>query len=155
MPRMNGFDSCALIRKSNGGEHVPILMITGLEDVESIQNAFEVGATDFVTKPINFFLLPYRVRYMLRSAKSADDLRESQIKLDKAQRIAKLGHWDWMRESNQFVWSSECGNILRSDSLGVELDSFLDSIHLDDRGLVASVLERAHAEGRRYKNHPL
>jgi len=34
MPRMNGFDSCALIRKSEGGEHVPILMITGLDDVD-------------------------------------------------------------------------------------------------------------------------
>jgi len=118
MPRMNGFDSCALIRKSEGGEHVPILMITGLDDVDSIQKAYEAGATDFVTKPINFFLLPYRIRYMMRSAKNADDLRESQIRLDKAQRIAKLGHWEWLLDTDAFIWSNECENILQSQSLG-------------------------------------
>ena len=150
MPRMNGFDSCALIRKSDGGEHVPILMITGLDDVDSIQKAYEAGATDFVTKPINFFLLPYRIRYMMRSAKNADDLRASQIRLDKAQRIAKLGHWEWLLDNDAFIWSNECENILQSPSLGDELDGFLETIHEDDRSLVASVLERARSDSGRF-----
>jgi len=150
MPRMNGFDSCALIRKSEGGEHVPILMITGLDDVDSIQKAYEAGATDFVTKPINFFLLPYRIRYMMRSAKNADDLRASQIRLDKAQRIAKLGHWEWLLDNDAFIWSNECENILQSPSLGDELDGFLETIHEDDRSLVASVLERARSDSGRF-----
>ncbi len=150
MPRMNGFDSCALIRKSEGGEHVPILMITGLDDVDSIQKAFEAGATDFVTKPINFFLLPYRVRYMMRSAKNADDLRASQIKLGKAQRIAKLGHWEWMLDSDVFLWSGECENILKSSTLGENLEHFLETIQEDDRGLVANALERARTDGARF-----
>jgi len=150
MPRMNGFDSCSLIRKSEGGEHVPILMITGLDDVESIEKAFEAGATDFITKPINFYLLPFRVRYMMRSAKSAVDLKASQVRLDKAQRIAKLGHWEWLLDSDAFVWSNECENILKSNTLGDELDLFLDTIHEDDRGLVAGVLERARTEATRF-----
>jgi len=150
MPRMDGFESCAVIRDRDGGKHVPILMITGLDDVESIQKAYEAGATDFVTKPINFFLLPYRVRYMMRSAKTADDLRESQIKLGKAQRIAKLGHWEWLLESDQVVWSSECGNILKSDSLSDQLSSFLAAVHEDDRGHVAGILERARTDAGRF-----
>ena len=150
MPRMNGFDSCALIRKSDGGEHVPILMITGLEDVDSIQKAYEAGATDFVTKPINFYLLPYRIRYMMRSAKNADDLRASQIRLGKAQRIAKLGHWEWLLDSDVFIWSNECEKILQSSALGEELERFLDTIHEDDRSLVASVLERARSDSGRF-----
>lgn len=79
MPRMDGFESCARIRQSPGGQHVPILMITGLEDVESIQKAYEVGATDFVTKPINFYLLPYRVTYMMRAKRTADALRAENL----------------------------------------------------------------------------
>ncbi len=150
MPRMNGFDSCAVIREREGGGHVPILMITGLDDVESIQKAYEAGATDFVTKPINFFLLPYRVRYMMRSAKNADDLRASQIKLDKAQRIAKLGHWEWMLDNDQVIWSSQCGNILNSESLGEQLSDFLDAVHQEDRGHVAGILERARADAGRF-----
>lgn len=150
MPRMNGFESCAVIRDRDSGEHVPILMITGLDDVESIQKAYEAGATDFVTKPINFFLLPYRVRYMMRSAKTADDLRESQIKLGKAQRIAKLGHWEWLLESDEVAWSSECENILKSDSLGDQLSCFLAAVHEDDRGHVAGILERARTDAGRF-----
>jgi len=150
MPRMNGFDSCAAIRSSEGGEHVPILMITGLEDVESIQTAYEAGATDFVTKPINFFLLPYRVRYMMRSAITAEDLRASQIRLGKAQRIAKLGHWEWKLDSDHVEWSSECGNILHVKSLGNQLGSFLEAVHADDRGHVAGILERARSDAGRF-----
>jgi len=150
MPRMNGFESCAVIREREGGGHVPILMITGLDDVESIQKAYEAGATDFVTKPINFFLLPYRVRYMMRSAKNADDLRASQIKLDKAQRIAKLGQWEWLLDSDRVIWSSQCGNILKSETLGDQLTDFLDAVHEDDRGHVAGILERARSDAKRF-----
>ena len=150
MPRMNGFECCAAIRGSEGGEHVPILMITGLDDVESIQKAYEAGATDFVTKPINFYLLPFRVRYMMRSAKNADDLRASQLLLGKAQRIAKLGHWEWILDSDRVTWSSECTNILQAESLGDQLGSFLEAVHGDDRGHVAGILERARSDAGRF-----
>lgn len=150
MPRMDGFESCSIIRKSEGGQHVPILMVTGLEDVESIQKAYEVGATDFVTKPINFFLLPYRVHYMMRAKTTADDLRESQMRLDKAQRIAKLGHWEWVFETDAIEWSSECKNILNTLNLGNGLHQFLQAIHHDDRTLVSRALERARSDSQRF-----
>ena len=150
MPRMNGFESCAAIKSREAGEHVPILMITGLDDVESIQKAYEAGATDFVTKPINFYLLPYRVRYMMRSAKTADDLRASQIRLGKAQRIAKLGQWEWERKTDHVEWSSECGNILQTKSLGNKLSGFLNAVHADDRSHVAGILERAQSDDSRF-----
>ena len=145
MPRMDGFESCAKIRQSEGGQHVPILMITGLEDVDSIQRAYEVGATDFVTKPINFFLLPYRVRYMMRAKKTADALRESQFRLDNAQRIAKLGHWEWLFEDDIFHWSTESLKLLDLSSSDNEhkLGCFLNSVHKDDRKSLASALQRA------------
>ena len=146
MPRMDGFESCAQIRLSPGGQHVPILMVTGLEDVESIQKAYEVGATDFVTKPINFFLLPYRVTYMMRAKKTADALRESQVRLDNAQRIAKLGHWEWQFEEDTFNWSSECVRLLNLESRTRHLKSFLDCVHLDDRCAVENAMERARSD---------
>lgn len=146
MPRMDGFESCARIRMEEGGQHVPILMVTGLEDVESIQKAYEVGATDFITKPINFFLLPYRVTYMMRAKKTADALRESQVRLDNAQRIAKLGHWEWIFDEELFNWSSECVRLLNINTQEKHLDAFLACIHLDDRCAVASAMDRARSE---------
>lgn len=81
MPGMDGFETCALLRARAGGAHLPVLMMTGLDDVESINRAYQAGATDFVTKPINFDLLGHRLRYMLRAKNTADALRASEARL--------------------------------------------------------------------------
>ena len=62
MPEMDGFTCCAAVQKISGETHTPILMITSLEDPESVDRAFTVGATDYVTKPIHWALLRQRVR---------------------------------------------------------------------------------------------
>ena len=68
MPGMNGFDVCRCLRCLPGCGDLPILMITGLDDVESINEAYEAGATDFAMKPINWLFLGQRVRYMWRAS---------------------------------------------------------------------------------------
>ena len=80
MPRMDGFSACLEIRKRPGGDRIPILMMTGLEDVASIHRAYEVGATDFVTKPINWVVLGYRVSYLMRASHAFLDLANSEEK---------------------------------------------------------------------------
>jgi signal transduction histidine kinase len=65
--------------------------MTGLNDYESITRAYDVGATDFVVKPINALLLCHRVRYMLRSSHAMRDLRESQLGLMQARDAALEG----------------------------------------------------------------
>ncbi|MBE9562308.1 MAG: response regulator, partial [Proteobacteria bacterium] len=63
MEGMDGFATCTLLRKLPAGLHVPIVMMTGLNDIESINHAYESGATDFITKPINYTILAYRMPY--------------------------------------------------------------------------------------------
>jgi len=70
MPGISGFDVCSAIRATPAGRHVPILILTGRDDVPSIEQAYEAGATDFVAKPLNWLLLAHRVRYMLRASES-------------------------------------------------------------------------------------
>ena len=67
MHDMNGFETCSALRQLPGGTHTPVLMMTGLEDRESIERAYEVGATDFVVKPINSFILTRRLQHILRA----------------------------------------------------------------------------------------
>lgn len=67
MPGLNGFEVCASIRQLPEYLYIPIMMVTGLEDYESINKAYEAGATDFATKPINPDLIGHRVRYMVRT----------------------------------------------------------------------------------------
>ncbi len=55
-------------------------MVTGMDDLASINQAYESGANDFVSKPINWPILGYRARYVLRSAQAARTLRELEEK---------------------------------------------------------------------------
>jgi diguanylate cyclase (GGDEF)-like protein len=85
MPHMDGFELCRRLRRGALTQHVPILMATGLDDTSSIARAYEVGATDFISKPLNWLILTQRIRYMLRSTRTADDLRENQARLSVAE----------------------------------------------------------------------
>ncbi len=78
MPRMDGFSLCRELRGRPQSAYVPILMATGLDDVPSITKAYEVGATDFISKPINWVVLGHRVRYMLRASRAFDELRQNR-----------------------------------------------------------------------------
>ena len=91
MPEMDGFAVCAELRRLPEGMHTPVLIMTGLEDYQSITQAYEVGATDFIVKPINGLLLGHRVRYMLRAAEAMQELRDSQVKLVQARDAALEG----------------------------------------------------------------
>src|SRR5260370_11395952 len=55
---------------------VPIVMVTGHEDAGAIRQAFDAGATDFISKPVNWALLPRRIEYILRNAAAARALAE-------------------------------------------------------------------------------
>ncbi len=99
MPGLNGFEVCARIRRKPDIDlaATPVLMATGLEDEASIQTAFEVGATSFVPKPVQWSLLGHQVRYLLRSSAIEQQLRAAKAEVEaaslvKSQLFATLCH---------------------------------------------------------------
>lgn len=76
MPRMDGFELLAYLRADPVTAHLPIVVETGREDVEAIDRAFRAGATAFVTKPLNWRLLTYQLRFTLRAARAEAALRD-------------------------------------------------------------------------------
>ncbi len=79
MPGLNGYQVCAHLRAEVGGE-LPIVMVTGMDNLESIDRAFEAGATDFISKPINWPLIGHRVRYLYRSYLVLQDLNAANAR---------------------------------------------------------------------------
>ncbi|MGA2404548.1 MAG: diguanylate cyclase, partial [Syntrophobacteraceae bacterium] len=111
MPGMDGFAVCREIRNRSGdGRHIPVLMMTGLDDMESINRAYDAGATDFITKPINWAIFQHRLRYMWRSSLVSENLRKSEMKNralidalpDLLLRITRGGEILELREQNGF-----------------------------------------------------
>jgi diguanylate cyclase (GGDEF)-like protein len=157
MPVMDGFTACVALRKHVEAQHTPIMMVTGHDDIDSINRAYEVGATDFIAKPIPWPVLNYRVRYMLRAshtvvelAHTVRKLHQSQASLTKAQRIARLGSWDFDVVSSTISWSEEVYNILDPTQKVAlpSFDAFLAWVHTEDRELVAKWFCEAVATGQ-------
>ena len=153
MPEMDGFAVSTELRRRPGGAEVPILMMTGLDDHDSIDRAFDAGATDFITKPINFPLLGYRVRYLLRASTTMNRLRESERRLATAQRIARLGHWDWLPGEDVLHLSEQICRIIGVDCPDGQipcqdlLDCVLEKDQARVRGWFTAVREGKRVEG--------
>jgi two-component system cell cycle response regulator len=87
MPVMDGFTCCAQLHARN--PNISILMITGLDDQDSVDKAFAVGAVDYITKPIHWGVLKQRVRRLLQMHWT---MKELQNKITQEQLISNITH---------------------------------------------------------------
>ncbi|NET27358.1 PleD family two-component system response regulator [Okeania sp. SIO1I7] len=102
MPQMDGFTCCAKLHQLLGENSPPVLMITVLDDQASVDLAFQVGATDYITKPIHWAVLRQRVRRLLQTQWAMRELRRQiekermlSEKLEKAnQELERLASLD-------------------------------------------------------------
>lgn len=67
MPRMDGFEVLTRLRADPFHARTPVIVATGREDVSAIDRAYQLGATAFTVKPINWRLLSYQIRYVHRT----------------------------------------------------------------------------------------
>jgi diguanylate cyclase (GGDEF)-like protein/PAS domain S-box-containing protein len=149
MPGKDGFETCQEIRNIQACRYTPILMVTGLGDAASINRAFEAGATDFITKPVNPDLLGHRLRYMLRASRNMKQLAENEARLANAQQIAHLGNWEWDPVSGTLWGSEETFRILgmeKSTSVA-NFQGFLSAVYPPDREIAAAAMVNASENG--------
>ena len=90
MPKFDGYEFCAELRRDPEFMNLPILMITALDDIESIHRAFDAGATNFVTKPVNWTVLAFHLKYILRA--SQNELHKTKELLVLAHELAEVVH---------------------------------------------------------------
>ena len=135
MPGLDGFETCAELRRRPGTEAVPVLMLTGLDDDASISHAYEVGATDFFVKATQWSLLAGRLHYLLRASRTRIELERNRSKLARAQDLARMGSFDWRRSGSGLLMSPEA---LRVFGMGpheqTTMRSLLRMVPQDDRG---------------------
>jgi PAS domain S-box-containing protein len=172
MPVMDGFICCTQLQKLsrsderlNGDRYPsleqppPVLMITALEDPESVNQAFEAGAIDYITKPINWAVLRQRVRRILQASRAVEELQQqtervrlSEERLRLALEAAHMGTWDWDILSGKVTHSATTEAIygLAPGSFDSTYESFLKSLHPEDRELVTQATRSTLEEGADY-----
>ena len=142
MDDLDGFETCKALRADPKLADIPIIMSTGLDDIESINQAFKAGASDFIIKPLNYALLIHHIRFLLRSSRNTAELRSSQLQLSAAQRIARMGYWTWDVEKNTFEMSAYLAELCRFDQsrFSGALQQFIDLICPEDRAHVENII---------------
>ncbi|MBS2020693.1 MAG: EAL domain-containing protein [Deltaproteobacteria bacterium] len=132
---MDGFEVCRTLRADPRTAAIPILMMTALDDEDSIESAFAVGATDFVTKPITLSLLPHRLRYLMRAAAAFRKTRLSSARLAHAQRLAKLAQWEMDLGTSRLTFAEGAERVLGDlvTSSNGSLGELVARVHPDDQ----------------------
>jgi len=154
MPKMDGFQTCSAIRKMPEGQYAQILMVTGLDDSDSIEYAFEVGANDFVAKPLNWVMLGHRGRYMLRAGRAFHELNSSERRLAKTQELAKLGNWEFDLINNSFYCAPEACRLLGLDDKNqATYKDFLATIIPSERNQVKQQIDSAIQSNTSFSIH--
>lgn len=142
MPDGDGFEVCRRLRNSPHGLDIPVVMITGLDDLPSIQAAYEAGATDFITKPVNYLQLPYRLRYLMRASDAFRSARDGASRLSRVQRLARLGQWELSTQNNAFKWAPEALEVFGlPEGASSALLSLTKWVHRDDRPRVEAIMK--------------
>jgi CheY-like chemotaxis protein len=134
MPEMDGFTCCQKLRDLSGNAHTPILMITALDDQDSIERAFTVGATDYTTKPIYWAVLSQRVKRLLEMNQTLAQLEQTQYQSQQLQ-----------------AWQQLLGKLTRQLCQPCTLQFFLEMAIANVRQLMRS--ERVFLRSRQGKLH--
>ncbi len=172
MEGMDGFTCCQLLRtlqpsqatqnisnnpvNNNRVNNVPILMVTALSDQMSVDRAFAVGATDYISKPIHWQVLRQRVHRLLEGKRTMEELRyqteqskRREAQLMMALKSAQMGIWDWDIPENKIMWSENKEALfgMEKGSFDGNFDTFLRSIHPQDRNLVVNAIQQTVEQG--------
>ena len=157
MPGMDGFEVCRQIRSDPDLNRTPVVIVTALEDLESIETGFKAGATDFIAKPIVWPLLGYRLQFALRAAEMETDLvlardDAEQTSTAKSVILANMGH-ELRTPLNAIIGFSEyLRDQAQTEDANEQSVEFLGDICFSGKRLLSTVndiLEMANLEAGR------
>jgi two-component system, sensor histidine kinase and response regulator len=106
MPGMDGFELVECMRGQDKLRGLPIVMVTGREDILSIDRAYSVGATSFVTKPVNWRQLSHQLRYVVRASKQQSGT------LPQEARSPRSSPATWMSAATRREFATSLGAII-------------------------------------------
>jgi len=149
---MDGVTCCQRLRNLPGGENIPILIITKFNDPVSVERGFAAGATDYIIKPIQGFILRQRVGRLLEANCAIEELRQQteqaqtqEVQLRMALSAANMGIWEWNIITQKVTWSDnkEAMFGLEKGSFDGTYETFINCIHPEDRDFVSNSIRQA------------
>ena len=90
MPKMSGFEVCRRVKSDMATAHIPIIMVTALNEFGDMQRGVDCGTDDFVSKPVNKIELLTRVKTMLKLKHITDQLERTLAYLAEVEKQSQI-----------------------------------------------------------------
>ena len=121
MPEMDGFTACSALRGLPESKRIPLVMMTGLDDLDSINRAYQVGATDFITKPINWAILPHRIHYILRASQALERERKLVQEMAAMAEIGRIVSSTLNLHAVYTIFSQAVAKLISFDRIAIDI----------------------------------
>jgi len=148
MPEVSGLDALKALREHYSAAELPIIMVTAKTQSDDIVTALELGANDYLTKPIDFPVAVARIGTQLSHKQAQEALKESEERYALAARGSNDGLWDWNLSANVVHFSPRWKSMLgyQEGQIGNAPEEWFDRIHDADRERVKEEIA-AHQKG--------
>jgi PAS domain S-box-containing protein len=156
MPHLDGIEMCRLIRCHPSLRMTPVLLVSAMRTGSaSVVEGLKGGADDYLEAPYEPVLLIAKVTRLLERRRAEESLRQSESRLAEAQRLARLGNWDWELKSGRLTWSDEIYRIYGFEPRAFEptYETFLKCVHPEDLDRVVGIIEEAVRDRRPLNYH--
>ncbi len=145
---LSGYDACHRLGQDKVLSSIPVVMVTRMDDMDSVNQAFNAGARDFICRPVNYPMLIKHLHFILRSAANEMQLRENESKLKTAQRMANLGYWRIDLRSDNIEISDHLADMCDLVPGGAyAIQHYEACIDENDRALFRETLNRTQQDG--------
>jgi len=148
MPEVSGLDALKTLREAYSAIELPVIMVTAKNQSDDIVRALDLGANDYLTKPIDFPVAVARIGTQLSHKQAQEALKESEERYALAARGSNDGLWDWNVSSNVVHFSPRWKSMLgyQEDQIGDRPEEWFGRIHDADRERVKEEIA-AHQKG--------
>src|SRR4030081_2592147 len=148
MPEISGLDALKTLREHYSPAELPVIMVTAKNQSDDIVRALDLGANDYLTKPIDFPVAVARIGTQLSHKRAQEALKESEERYALAARGSNDGLWDWNLSANVVHFSPRWKAMLgfQESEIGTSPEEWFERIHDADRERVNEEVA-AHQKG--------
>src|SRR5881392_1226140 len=135
MPEVSGLDALQRLREHYSAAELPIIMVTAKTQSDDVVRALDLGANDYLTKPIDFPVAVARIGTQLSHKRAQEALKESEERYALAARGSNDGLWDWNLSANMMYLSPRWKAMLgyQESEIGDRPEEWFERIHDADR----------------------
>lgn len=147
MPEMNGYEALETLKQTQSSRHIPVIMISALDDLDSVVRCIELGAEDYISKPFNPTLLKARVSACLDKKRMHDQEEDYRRRIEDQNHLLE----DRVQRQVQQITSAQLGAIFAMSKLAESRDPETGE-HLERMREYCKILSQQLAKLPKYAN---